>query len=512
MRPFPPARIALTGSVLGLLALPALGDDPGGWSTKTTVEGNLSGESYGPRDGDVVVDRFGPDWYAQRVSLRTAHAWDSLPPLAKVGFEASRWDVKVHLELALQRDLEAFREDPLGGNWIASTGQVDINQPHEGWISAETKVGSLKLGRFPWTFGGVPHGVILGGAPSHDGLLWELPMGRVHYTFLGSSLNPWLNGTPVDSQGQVEGSGATGPFAAPVGSETWQQEHDALGDQYGRIYDEPVKTLFAHVLAWDLGQVELSVIEQTLVGGKDPAFRDLSPFVLWHDDYGDGYSRSFFSFQVKVSDAGTGLVWTQLATQLVKSPFGGEDNYDPPTQAAAALGWSKRWFLPWGILSAHQELAATTPTYDNSDLPLLKMVSRRVFHSNVQDQSDPLYTDEFEVDDPLGYGRGPDACDLWDRVDWLSSDGGWSAGAEVDWLQQGDASLSNPASDYLRRTWPLSGIVEHELDARLDGSVRLDRGLEVTAGAGMSAVRNRDHVAGNDGVWPLWSAGVHLRY
>lgn len=490
---------AVTGSVLGLLVLSPCAQLLDGWSTRLEAQGNLAASGDLPAAPNAVADDFGGNWRAERISLRTAHAWDSLPPLLHLGWEAQRGEVLLHLELDLKRDLEAFRRDQLHGSWVAGTGEVDINVPHEGWLSVGTRAGAFRIGRFPWSFGAVPHGVILGGAPVHDGVLWELPLGRLHYTFLGSSLNPWLNGTPVGD-------------SVPTGSEAWQQSHRTLGDQHGRVYDDPVKTLFAHALEWKLGPVELGVVEQTLVGGKEPSFRDLSPFVLWHDNYGDGYSRSFFSFQGKLSDGATGLLWLQVATQLVASPVEGEDNYDPPTQAAAALGWGKSWFLPRGILSAHQELCGTTPTYDNHLLPLLKMTSRRVYRSNARDQADPGYADNFQVDDPLGYFRGPDALDLWTRIDWKDVDGLWGAGLSLAWLQQGDADLEHPVTDYQDRTWPLSGIVETELSARLSGWLRLDERLRVSGSLGLSRLENRDHVAGADGWWPLWSAGLSFAY
>lgn len=489
----------LTGSVLGLLASPPQAQLLDGWTTDLELEGNLSSQAYGPIDPNVTVDRFGGNWYAERVSLRTARAWDSLAPLVHMGWTARSGALELHLELDLKRDLESFRRDELHGNWLEGTGDIDINQPHEGWLAYAGRAGSVKLGRFPWTYGGVEHGVILGGHAPHDGILWELPLGRLHYTFLGASLNPWLNGTPVGD-------------SVPVGSEVWQQAHRTLSDQFGRVYDDPYKTLFLHALEWRIGPAAVSVVEQTLVGGKVPAFRDLSPFVLWHDNYGDGYSRSFFSFQGKLSDYGTGLLWFQIATQLIKSPVDGEESYDPPTKMAAALGWRKTWFLPTGILSAHQELCATTPTYDNHLLPLLKMTSRRVYRSNVRDQGQPDFADNYQVDEPLGYGRGPDALDLWTRLDWKDVGGSWGLGLSLAWLQQGDADLVRPDTDYLDRTWPLSGTVETELSTRLSGWLRPDDRLRVSGSLGASRMGNRGHVQGDDGWWPLWSAGLSFAY
>lgn len=491
--------LLLTGSVLAFLAAPPRAQLLDGWTTKLEVEGNLSVQPFGPKDPNVVVDRFGGNWQAERVSLRTAHAWDSLAPLAHLGWNGKNGALELRLELDLKRDLEAFRSDELHGNWLTGTGDVDINQPREGWLSYAGRAGSLKLGRFPWKYGGVEHGVILGCHAPHDGLLWELPLGRLHYTFLGSSLNPWLNGTPVGD-------------SVPVGSERWQQQRWTLSDQFGRVYDDPYKTLFLHALEWRLGPAALSVVEQTLVGGKAPAFRDVSPFALWHNNYGDGYSRSFFSFQGKLSDYGTGLLWMQVATQLVKSPVDGEDNYDPPTKMAAALGWRKAWFFPKGILSAHQELCATTPTYDNHLLPLLKMTSRQVHRSNVRDQAEPDFADNYQVDEPLGYFRGPDAVDLWTRLDWKQVDGLWGAGLSLAWLRQGEADLVRPDTAYLHLERPLSGIVETELSARLSGWLRLDEHLRVSGSVGLSHLENRNHLEGDDGWWLLWSAGLSYAY
>ena len=489
-----------------------------GWQTSVEVRANTVSSLPVP-DAHLTtttVDRFGGNWYALRVPAEAAAAWDTLPAMAELDLDAQRHGLEIHLVLPLRRDLESWMDDPLHGNWITSANDLDINVPYEGWISAQTSLGAFKMGRFRYNFSPTTHGVILAGTPRHDGLLWSLPLGRVHYGFFASSLNPWLNGTATDTAGNVAGSGTTNveSTTSPHGSETWQQSHEALGDQNGRIYDDPYKTLFMHSLGIQLGPADLTLVEQTLVGGKSPEFRDLNPFIVWHDSYGDGYSRSFFSLDLRVQGGESGFFWGQISTQLIKSPIG-ENNYDPALQAAAAAGWSNQWHHAGGMLTASVDFATTTPTFDNHLLPLLKMTSRRLYRSNYRNQLEANYADVYEVDYPLSYQRGPDALDLWTRIGWdapLTSGGSHGGSLEIDVLQQGDASLDTSAATYIKRDWPLSGIVERELRLIFETHRDFEKFWRLQAGFGASIIRNCDHESGNTEFSPLWSLGLGFRY
>ncbi len=489
-----------------------------GWQASADVHANLTSSMPVPdaRLITSIADKYGGNWYALSIPASVGTAWDTLPAMAELDLSARRKNAEVRLVLPIRRDLESWMDDPAHGNWVTSANDLDINIPYEGWLAAKTPVGDFKVGRFRYRYSPTAHGVILAGAPRHDGLLWDLPLGRLHYTFFGDWLNPSLNGTATDSSGQVAGSGTSNVESTfyPTGSEAWQQSHLALGDQYGKIYSDPYKTYFLHSLGILLGPLDFSIVEQTLIGGKAPQFRDLNPFILWHNNYGDGYSRSFFSFDARVNGGAAGFFWGQLSTQLIRSPIG-EEGYDPATQAAIGLGWSDVWIRHRGTVSASFDFASTTPTYDNHLLPLLRMTSRQTYHSNYRSQNEAYYADVYEVDYPIGYQRGPDAMDFWTQLSWESTPnalGSRGAGLEFDFLQQGDADLDTSSSRYTSRNWPLSGIVERELRTILEVHRTYEKYWQLSAGLGFSAIWNLNHRSGNFGLYPLWSGSIGFRY
>ena len=488
-------------------------DSLGSWETRADLQLNLGCVRSRPYLKELRrADRFGGNWGAESVPAEMAWAWDTLPAFAELSLGARRQDVELLLRLPLRRDLESWRGDPVGFLPVPSPSQLDINVPREAWMRLDTRVGEVRLGRFAPEVS-PSHGVILSGTPWIDGLTWKLSMGHVRYRFLAASLNPWLNGTPTDSSGRIPSENAVGSLSAPLGSENWRQSHLALGDQHGRIYDDPYKSLFLHSLGYVAGAWEFTVIEQTLVGGKAPQFRDANPFMVWHDNFGDGYSRSFFSFEVRRESPELGLFWSQLSTQLLKSPVGEDIGYDPPLQAAAALGWKRDWSGSSGRWAVASSVAATTPTFDNHLLPLLKMTSRQLYRSNARDQSDPDYADVFEVDDPLGYVRGPDAVDVWNRLGWQEPSDAWGLWGELDLLQQGEATLETDIKTLMGKNLPLSGVVERELRAVAGAQARLTAHWRWHGSLGLSVFQNRDHRNGEDGeASPLWSCYLSGSY
>jgi hypothetical protein len=442
-----------------------------------------------------------------------AWAWDTMPAFAELALGAKRDGVELLLRLPLRRDLDSWQRDRFGLLVIDGPSQLDMNVPRDAWLRMMgTRVGDFQLGRFAPEVS-PEHGVILAGAPWIDGFSWKLAMGHVRYRFVAASLNPWLNGTPTDSLGRIPSESAVGGLAYPTGSESWRQSHLALGDQHGRIYDESYKSLFLHSLGYVAGDWEFKIIEQTLVGGKAPQFRDANPFMVWHNNFGDGYSRSFFSFEVRRENPGQGMFWSQVSTQLLKSPVGEDVGYDPPLQMAAAMGWKRDWVGEFGRWSAGTSVAATTPTFDNHLLPLLKMTSRQLYRSNSRDQLEPGYADVFEVDYPLGYVRGPDALDFWNRLGWQEASDAYGVSGEMDWLQQGQSDLATNLETLMGKNLPLSGVIEKELRTALGANARLTSHWRWHGSLGASVFQHRNHEKGEGlEASPLWSCYLSAAY
>ena len=433
-----------------------------------------------------IAEQYSPNWQARRVDPEVARQWDTMPALATLALGASIDSFRLRAVLPLRRDLEAWGEDPTGSNILHGTEEVDINVPYEGWLRWGTgHLGSIQLGRFRKSFSESPQGVILGGNIVHDAAWWHLPMGS-HWTFdwFASSLNPWLPGT--ESDGSLE-----------PGSEAQRQATVTIPNSRGRIYDEPYKTLFLHRLAFRAGPLEVAAVEQILVGGKAPALRDALPIMLWHDNFGDGYSKISTALDASLDAGGGGRYHLQGLLDGLPSPVGETQGYIPHVIWGSNLGWQERWSSGCGTWSGSFDATATSPQLNNNVIPLLKGISRVRYLSNNEDQSSPGFADTWIVDQPLAYHRGPDALDFWSSWGWTRPGDDLGASLDADFLQQGSASLWRDEDSLENLVMPLSGIVERE--ARLTLSTwRVVGHWTFRVGAGGSRFWNDDHIPGND--------------
>lgn len=431
------------------------------------------------------AERYGSNWKALRADPEVASQWDTLPAIAQLELGMAFDSFRLRAILPLRRDLEAWATDPSGSNLPLGPSEIDINVPYEGWARwGSEHAGAIQIGRFRKSFSESPHGVILGGNLVHDAAWWRLPMGRWTFEWFASSLNPWLPGTAQD--GSME-----------PGSEAQRQDTATVSNSRGRIYDEPCKTLFLHRLSVKLGDWNLAIVEQVMVGGKVPALRDALPVTIWHDNFGDGYSKISTALDFAWSPDTAARFHLQGILEDVRSPVGEVEGADPRAIFGVNAGWQGCWSGWGGTIRGSFDATATSPTLNNHGIPLLKGISRRLYRSNNQSQDQPGFADTWMVDQPLAYHRGPDAADLWSLWSWTENGGPWGASLEADFLQQGDATLWESADGLEDRVWPLSGIVERE--ARLSATVwREIFGWSVHGGLGASQTWNHDHKPGRE--------------
>jgi len=404
------------------------------------------------------IQSHGPNWSDGRVSPDVAWQWEHLPAFGQARLRARLDSLELQVELPLRRDLDAWRRDPLGGNAPRGLAEMDINAPYEGWARWTSTSGArVTAGRFRQTFSWSEHGVVLGSDLRHDAILVSLPIRACTFESFWSGLDPWLVG--VLSDGSIDS-----------GSEADLQRTRRVENQKGRSYTDASKSLFFHRLTVHPGRWDLSIAEILVVGGKEPSLQEALPFVVWHNNFGDGYSKVSTALQARWSSERSGTFHAETVIEDVRIP-GDEEagKIDPRTIYGANLGWRLSPPAAHGGFGITLDGTVTSATLNNHTVPLLKGVSRRRYRSNHRDQMVPGFIDQWIVDQPLAYQRGSDAADLWSRIEWAHSDSTWGTGLEVDWLNQGDAAVWKDAELFAGRQGPLSGNVTSEGRILFDG-------------------------------------------
>jgi hypothetical protein len=437
---------------------------------------------------------FNTDWGSDRVDPEIGKTWSEIPPAVKaeLSYPVST-NSFVHFRIGLRRDLVAWHRDPIGLNLPLSEKEVDLNEPSLGYFHAENAHFAFTLGRFKVHWSPSPdYGLALSqSVPFHNAAEFALKMPHARYRFLVSSLNPWLEGTPV-------GDSASENY--PVGSEEFRQRNyrnaNGSGIFHNRVWDADIKTLFAHRLEGDVGPVSLGITETQIIGGKVPDLRDAGPFVFFHNDFKDGYTNSALSL-----DAAVKLPWgLSLSGELYldDAEYAETESEGNTASLLGYLASIRHGFSACGwAISQSLHAIRTDPFVYGYLQPLNTMASRHVLASNMQEEGDPLFVDRYVVDYPMGYLRGGDALDFRYRMDAWRGPLVLSFSAAM--LSQGEVDLYTPYEDYYRSAHDSpTGVPEEEIRLRLDAAYRLPRGLEIHGGLGWRHFRNLGHVEGRD--------------
>jgi hypothetical protein len=450
-------------------------------------------------------ETFNPGWGSILVEPEVAGAWADLPPLVKVELQhAFSPKAYIHFRMGLRRDLAAWHEDGLALNAPFASKEVDLNEPSLGYFNWTEDFLDFTLGRFPLHWSPSPEfGLALSSAvPYHNGAQLVFKFPRLRYRFLVSSLNPWLEGTPA---------GGTSGEDYPVGSEEWRQRNypdiGGTGNAHKRVYDARIKTLLAHRVEGWWGPMGMGITETNVVGGKVPDLRDMNPFAVFHNNFGDGYSNNSMSLDALVRlPAGLSLAAEAFMDDL---EWGETEGESATPSVMGYLGALRHSFAAHGwFFSQSVHAVYTDPFLYGFQQPLNTLASRHVLTSNFQEDSDPVFVDKHVVDYPIGYLRGGDAMDFWYI---LEARRGRSLSAElrIGWLAQGEVSETTPFELYYEPHGSApSGRPEEEL--RIQGRVGCAwrHGLAFSAGAGFSQVTNVDHEPGRSDLRPGFHAGL----
>ncbi|MCL1957897.1 MAG: hypothetical protein FWF63_11285 [Fibromonadales bacterium] len=367
-----------------------------------------------------TMEKFGSNWMALRVPLQTARYFETLEPFFAIDLDANYKDnFLIHSEFPLRRDIEAWYKDSYKRTYTYEPSELDLNVPTEAWGQWNNPTGFVKFGRFKPEMAPTPNTIVLGGAPHHDAIHWKFALGMGRYDFFISSLNPWLTESEKEEQRTV-----------------------TIPNARGRVYDEPTKNLLLHKVGIDGDFGYFSIIEQSLIGGKNLEFRDFSPFVAWHNNFSYGYSKMSVALEAGLRPAKKSEFYWQAAMEDIQSPVGEVEGDKGYTTLAFLAGYKQK--IPLGIygeIESRIDAVRTDPHFNNNKVPLQKMTSRKIYNSNFREQGKPNFADMYIVDYPLGYRRGPDAIDLWWNLKFISADKTFSAELESAYLRQGDCEI-----------------------------------------------------------------------
>lgn len=454
-------------------------------------------------------EAFDAAWGSVSLDPELARDWSRLPPLLSLELRhAFSHRVFASFRMGLRRDLDAWRKDDLAHNLPLSTKEVDLNEPSLGYLSYAGDWLEVVIGRFPLHWSPSPEfGLALSHAtPHHNAVQAVLKGSRLRYRFLVSSLNPWLEGTPL---------GRTSGTEYPVGSEEWQQRNYPIRpgseNAHRRVYDARVKTFLAHRLESWAGPFTFGLTETHVVGGKVPDLRDANPFAVFHNDFHEGYSNNNVSIDILARlPQGFSLGGEVFMDDLEWSETEGRGGSPSLLGYMAFLRHSthaRGWTLAQSLHAVF-----TDPFLYGFLQPLNTYSSRHVLTSNHQEDGAAVFVDKFVVDYPLGYLRGGDAMDFWYRLEgWRGPNFGVSL--SLAFLSKGEVDGRTPYErSYLTHGSSPSGVPEEELRFHVSAWRRLGHGLEVEGGLGLRRMANIGHIEGKDDLFPAATLGLAWRH
>ncbi len=463
----------------------------GAWHGKLSLSLGLnpSGRDY---PLGTVLDYFngpsGGEWQAYRVNSEDFSEWEKQSPLLWLynSYNITSFS-QIVFRAALRRDYAAWHDDPLGSGLPTASSEVDINEPKLAYLDLHWDNIGLILGRFPvhwspnWHFGlGLSRSV-----PYHDGILARLKIGQLNYHYLVSSLNPWLAGTPAHIGDEP-----------PTASERYRQLYysDFDSNAHRREFAAMSKTLFAHRISWQIYSLQLGITEMNMVGGKSPSLRDGSPFILFHNNYGSGYSKNAISADASLAlPFGFHLLSEMRIDDINYSDT--ETSTDTPTLLGYQIGAEHVWANPSIRIWQGMFFVKTDPFQYNSFRPLTSHYAREVYKSNYYDLQDRPFVDTYIIDHPLGYFRGADALDFW-YMNSVLFPHGFGLESRFALLQKGENDAATPFESYVNGDLQSpSGQVEKEWNARIGLSWSHAMLGIFRAGTEMRKIEGENHIA-----------------
>jgi hypothetical protein len=423
-----------------------------------------------------TMEKFNSNWRALRIPLETARHFETLEPFFVLVLRTNyKDDFLIHAEFPLRRDIEAWYQDSYKRTYAFVPSELDLNVPTEAWGQWNNPAGFVKFGRFKPEIAPTPNSIILGGAPHHDAIHWKFNAGVARYDLLLVSLNAWLSEDEKEEQHDIQ-----------------------IPNARKRIYEEPTKNLLLHKVGVDGGFGYISIIEQSLIGGKNLEFRDFSPFAAWHNNFSYGYSKMSVAFEAGLRPIKKSEFYWQFAMEDIQSPVGEVEGDKGYTTLAFLAGYKQKISLGiYGDIESRIDAVRTDPQFNNNKVPLQKMTSRKIYNSNFRKQNSGTFADMYIVDYPLGYRRGPDAVDLWWNLKYISADKKFNAELESAYLRQGDCEIYSKHQECSERK-VLEGVEEKLFLLDFLANYSYSKFFGIYAGTGFQNAKNKDNMLGNN--------------
>jgi len=294
--------------------------------------------------------------------------------------------------------IDGWYSHTLQHNLLTSVNDFDINEPYLGYFNFKSSLFSAQVGRFPLHWAPSPYfGLALSNsAPYHDGFTLSLTKSFFTYKFLFSSLNPWLTGT-------LKENGTFDTHTEAYLQSDFSKDHNSRN----LVYTVPTRTLLAHRTEWNFHFLSAGITELLMVGGKPASWRDASPLVLWHNNYGEGFSNLAFSFDSRLK-----IPNFSLFTELFLDDYKEADDGGTPTQLGYLIGLEHSLRQPSFFFLHHIHYISTDPHLYNHRRPLTRLYQRQMLRSNHITLGSSPFIDTYIIDYPLGYVGGADRQDI----------------------------------------------------------------------------------------------------
>ncbi|MEM5948226.1 hypothetical protein WKV44_06695 [Spirochaetia bacterium 38H-sp] len=315
---------------------------------------------------------------------RVFYLQEQLEPFFNIKLSGKAGKAGIYMELPLQKEYNTRLTDfysnffaPYDGLLDISKYSVDMTIPQLAYIYYQDGPVFFSIGRYPLKWGDARYPVVVSPVTYQDNLSLVIDNNTVRYSFGIISSFPYLADKEYDIQTKC------------------YDEHST-----DRIYSEPYKTIALHRLdiksdSWRLGIGELNVI-----GGKFPDLIDISPVVIFHNTYGEGYSNVLMSLDASIVPISGLKIYGELAADDASFPTTEKGSDYKPGAWAYNIGaeYTKK---EWGVWLEYDHTDQWM--YTTSYLPYLHISVR---HFYIDNQTAPK---RMLAEYPLGFAYGPDA-------------------------------------------------------------------------------------------------------